>query len=228
MSTSARLPWPAALVATRQPLDDGRVPHPGACPADDGSGLDAAAMLAQFTDACERVGGQVHHLGSNAEVVRLIREVSPDGADPVVLSWSGDTLPLVGLHQALAADGIETLSSAVRVESAGHAEDLARLDAATVGVTGAIAVLAETGSVVVMSGPGRPRLASLLPPVHVALVTRAQLVPSLGAWLAERPGFPAESANCVVITGPSRTADIEMTLTRGVHGPRAIHIVFVT
>jgi L-lactate dehydrogenase complex protein LldG len=79
-----------------------------------------------------------------------------------------------------------------------------------------------------MSGAGRPRLASLLPPVHVALVRRAQIVASLGAWLDEQPTRPAEAANCVVITGPSRTADIEMTLTRGVHGPRSIHVVFVT
>lgn len=228
MTAVAPLRWPAALAATRQPLDDGHVPHPGVCLAEDVSAHTEASLLAQFTDACERVGGQVHHLGSTAEVVRLIREVSPDGAQPVVLSWSADALPLNELHDALAVGDVEVLSPVVRPDREGHAEDLARLDRATVGLTGAVAVLAETGSVVVMSGAGRPRLASLLPPVHVVLVSRAQLVPSLGAWLAAQPGRPAEAANCVVITGPSRTADIEMTLTRGVHGPRAIHIVFVT
>lgn len=228
MTAIAPLSWPAALAATRQPLDDGRIPHPGVCPAEDVSDRAVDSLLAQFTDACERVGGQVHHLSSTAEVVALIRDVRVGGPVPILMSWDAPMLPLAGLHEALVAEGIEVLSSAVRVDTAGHAEDLARLDAATVGVTGAIAVLAETGSIVVMSGAGRPRLASLLPPVHVALVTRAQLVPSLGAWLADRPAFPAESANCVVITGPSRTADIEMTLTRGVHGPRSVHVVFVT
>ncbi len=228
MTALAPLRWPDALAATRQPLDDGRVPHPGVCAAEEVSDGTVASLLAQFTDACERVGGQVHHLSSTTEVVALIRDVNVGGPVPVVMSWDAHTLPLAGLHEALAAEGIETLSTAVRLDTAGHAEDLARLDAATVGVTGAVAVLAETGSIVVRSGAGRPRLASLLPPVHVALVARAQLVPSLGAWLADRPGYPAESANCVVITGPSRTADIEMTLTRGVHGPRSIHVVFVT
>jgi L-lactate dehydrogenase complex protein LldG len=127
---------------------------------------------------------------------------------------------------ALARAGLVRMPEDVRTDSAAHAADLARLDAASVGITGAVAVLADTGSIVVTSGAGRPRLASLLPPIHVALVTRAQIVPSLGAWLAAHRTLPASVANCVVITGPSRTADIEMTLTRGVHGPRAVHIVF--
>src|SRR5690606_14437701 len=117
-------------------------------------------------------------------------------------------------------------SDLVRPDVDAHADDLARLDTVSVGITGAVAVLADTGSIVVTSGAGRPRLASLLPPTHVALVTRAQIVASLGAWLAAEPTVPTSVANCVVITGPSRTADIEMTLTRGVHGPRAVHIVF--
>ena len=95
-------------------------------------------------------------------------------------------------------------------------------------MTGAFALLADTGSLVLTSGKGRPRLASLLPPVHVALVRRDQLVPSLGALFTSHPRLAAEAANLVVITGPSRTADIEMTLTRGVHGPRSVHVVFVS
>ncbi len=228
MSDRTRVSWPAALAATRQPLDAGRVPHPGDCPPQNAGGDSLDALMATFTEACEAVGGHVHHLGTVAEVVALIRLVSAGAEVPSVLSWDAEALPLAGLHDTLAAEGIAVLPSTVREDASGHAEDLARLDAATVGLTGAVAVLADTGSVVVMSGAGRPRLASLLPPVHVALVTRAQMVASLGAWLAAQPTRPAESANCVVITGPSRTADIEMTLTRGVHGPRSIHVVFVT
>ena len=68
---------------------------------------------------------------------------------------------------------------------------------------------------------------SLLPPVHVALVPVDRLHATLGALLAAEPDLLRTSANVVFVTGPSRTADIEMTLTRGVHGPRIVHVVFV-
>jgi L-lactate dehydrogenase complex protein LldG len=94
-------------------------------------------------------------------------------------------------------------------------------------VTGADAALADTGSIGLVHGHGRARLVSLLPPVHVALVPVAHLHATLGALLAAQPHLLGGAANVVFITGPSRTADIEMTLTRGVHGPRIVHVVFV-
>ncbi len=91
---------------------------------------------------------------------------------------------------------------------------------ADAGVTGAIAALAETGSIVVSSGPGRSRLVSLLPPVHIALVPVSCLTTDLLTWAAARAGeWPA---NVVAITGPSRTADIEQTTALGMHGPKRV------
>ena len=70
--------------------------------------------------------------------------------------------------------------------------------AATVGITSALAALAETGSVVLASGPGRGRLASLLPLVHVAVVRRTDLIDSLAALVAREPGlFLTESVDIV-------------------------------
>jgi L-lactate dehydrogenase complex protein LldG len=80
---------------------------------------------------------------------------------------------------------------------------------------------------VLVHGEGRGRIVSLLPPVHVALVDVARLHATLGALWAAEPDLLRQAANLVVVTGPSRTADIEMTLTRGVHGPRIVHVVFV-
>jgi L-lactate dehydrogenase complex protein LldG len=216
------LPWPASIAATRD-VDLGRVPHPGASPVVASLGADP---VAQFTAACELVGGQVHHLTTPAEIAAFVAGLCEPPIEPRVMSWAAEHLPVPGILDALAAAGLERMADNVRADVDGRGDDLARLDAVSVGITGALAVLADTGSIVVTSGTGRPRLASLLPPIHVALVTRAQIVPSLGTWLAAHPQLPASVANCVVITGPSRTADIEMTLTRGVHGPRAVHIVF--
>jgi L-lactate dehydrogenase complex protein LldG len=97
--------------------------------------------------------------------------------------------------------------------------------AAELGVTGADAGIAETGSLVVLSGDGKPRAASLLPLVHLAIVRRADLYDSMGAFFASRADAIARAACCTFITGPSRTADIELTLTLGVHGPGVVIVV---
>jgi len=71
------------------------------------------------------------------------------------------------------------------------------------------------------------RLISLLPPVHVAVVSRERILSGLDELLSTLP-LPAEqTSSMVLITGPSRTADIEQILVRGVHGPGEIHVVIV-
>jgi L-lactate dehydrogenase complex protein LldF len=90
------------------------------------------------------------------------------------------------------------------------------------GLTGALAGVAESGTLLVPGGPGRPLTASLLPEVHIVVLRAADLY----ARLAEVLNLEAirQSAAVALISGPSRTADIEMTLTIGVHGPRLIQV----
>ncbi len=96
---------------------------------------------------------------------------------------------------------------------------------ADAGITGVTLAIAETGSISVASGGKRRRLASLAVPIHIALVRKDQLVPDLIDWTARMPDpLPA---NEVLISGPSKTADIEMTLVTGVHGPKHVHIIVV-
>ena len=97
--------------------------------------------------------------------------------------------------------------------------------AAEIGVTGCDAAIAETGSIVLLSGPGKSRSASLLPPVHLAVVRRNELRFSMGEFFKEFAGAMAAAACCTFVTGPSRTADIELTLTLGVHGPGKVIVV---
>ncbi len=98
---------------------------------------------------------------------------------------------------------------------------------AAFGITSADYALAATGSLVMLSSPEEARLVSLLPPVHVAVIPRARILTGLDELftLAPRPGDATSSM--VLITGPSRTADIEQILVRGVHGPGEIHVVVV-
>jgi L-lactate dehydrogenase complex protein LldG len=97
--------------------------------------------------------------------------------------------------------------------------------AAEVGITGVDAAIAETGSLALLSGEGKPRAASLLPPTHVAIVRRGDLRGSLGEFFSSFADAIAGAACCTFVTGPSRTADIELTLTLGVHGPGVVIVV---
>jgi L-lactate dehydrogenase complex protein LldG len=94
-----------------------------------------------------------------------------------------------------------------------------------VGVTGCHAAIAETGSLVLLSGPGTSRTVSLLPPVHLAVVRPEDLCSTLAELFATRQGLLRDAASCTIVTGPSRTADIELTLTLGVHGPGVVVVV---
>jgi L-lactate dehydrogenase complex protein LldG len=100
---------------------------------------------------------------------------------------------------------------------------------AQVGITATVYGLADTGTVVVCSGRAGGRIESLLPAVHIALLRASDLVaglPELFAALVRERRFEQTSA-VTLVTGPSRTADIELTLTIGVHGPKHLFIVIV-
>ncbi len=127
-----------------------------------------------------------------------------------VLSWDLDQLPY-GLGKGLEI----SLQNQTVYYGRDSKEDQAK---AEIGLTGCEAVLAETGSLAMISATGKPRTASLLPYVHVVVIRRSDIVMSMGEFLEKhksREWLPY----LVFITGPSRTADIELSLTLGVHGP---------
>ncbi len=94
-----------------------------------------------------------------------------------------------------------------------------------VGVTAAAAAIAETGSILVLGGEGNPLSASLLPEVHIAILQAADLYRTLDEVLAMPALTNAPAAS--LISGPSRTGDIELTITLGVHGPKELVIFLV-
>ncbi len=203
---------------------------PGATPDAPGgyhrTDAEPADLLARFTTELETVGGAVHVPPAiDADhVAALIADIAGDTASRHALLWDDAHLPVPGVANALVARGF-VISRQEADAGPGPARDA--LATATVGVTGADAMLAETGSLVLVSGPGRGRLASLLPPIHVALVERTRLVRSLPDLLLTRPDLAEAGSNLICITGPSRTADIEHTLSRGVHGPGEVHVILV-
>ncbi len=94
---------------------------------------------------------------------------------------------------------------------------------ADAGITGAELLLAETGTLVLTSGRGKSRLVSLLPPLHIALVSTSRLAPDIFTWAdGLQSPWPA---NTILISGPSKTGDIEQTLSVGVHGPKKLAVI---
>ena len=95
------------------------------------------------------------------------------------------------------------------------------------GISSADYALADTGTLVMLASPQEARLISLLPPVHIAVVSSARVLTSLDELLALLPRPAEQTSSMVLITGPSRTADIEQILIRGVHGPGEVQAIIV-
>ncbi len=182
-------------------------------------------LEARFRKEVVSLGGEVHDASSAADVAAIVSRLAAKESSSKVMTWDERELPIPGIHDALRAAGLTVLTEGpATAASDAHRRELAT---AAVGLTGANGGLAETGSFVLVSGPGRGRLASLLPPVHVAIIERKTLMATLPLFIAAHPEAVTSGANFVCITGPSRTADIEHVLSRGVHGPKDVHAILV-
>jgi L-lactate utilization protein LutC len=105
-------------------------------------------------------------------------------------------------------------------------EELRELCAsADVGITSADYALADTGTLVLLASPREARMISLLPPAHIAVVPRERILTGLDELFSLLPNPAEATSSMVLITGPSRTADIEQILVRGVHGPGLLTVV---
>lgn len=176
--------------------------------------LSPTALQARFVREAGALGFQVTCCPDTIQALDVVIQlIAPD---KMIQSWALAHVPLPGLGDALAREGITVASDDPTIR---------------VGLTGVDAALAGTGSLILMSGPGRPRYASLVPPVHIAVVAAHQIVPHLEAWAAAQHADDFQhlraASSVVVISGPSRTGDIANIPVRGVHGPGTVHIVIV-
>lgn len=93
------------------------------------------------------------------------------------------------------------------------------------GLTGCACGIADTGSLVLVSSPGEPRSLSLVPPVHIVLFDAGTLYPDFFSALAGQQWQQAMPTNLVLVSGPSKTADIQLTLAYGAHGPKTLIVL---
>ena len=153
------------------------------------------------------VSGEVHPLGEKESLIEKINGIIRELDARSVSFWNMEPLK-----------SLEFTSET----------DLAKAD---IGITGADFAIADTGTLVLLSGPSQPRLTSLLPPVHIAILRKETIVADIHDLFrilgkSHEKNYD-ELCSCIsFITGPSRTADIELNLTLGVHGPgRAIVVI---
>jgi len=190
-----------------------------------GGGDDLPAKLAAEVTA---VGGNALLVDDLAAAREALAALLDRYQPRTALCWRHPLLDRLGLDALFSERGIgkcDYESLAALPADVRRAQMLA----ADIGITSASFAIAETGSLVMMAQPGQERLASLLPPVHVAIVERAQILPDLFDLFTElrRAGYDNLPSNLAFITGPSKTGDIELTLTTGVHGPGTWHVIVV-
>lgn len=185
--------------------------------------MDPADLVAMMRTNAQAVNAVVHTPVSRHGAARAVTAIAAGHDASSFMAW--DDLPVSGVSSALSTAGMERVDHAVpRGDRMDHNLSYLRVD---VGVTGALAGLAESGSLVLSHGPGRPRMASLIPEIHVALLETGRIARDLAHWAHEYPESVVDTTNLVFVTGPSRTGDIEQELNLGVHGPRTVHIVIV-
>lgn len=176
-------------------------------------------LYGRFAEVLTAVGGTAHGPLPVDEALDLLVHLAREraGGAAVALSTGDPVIEKLGVGGRLQAAGLDVLVP----------EDVfwrERLADAGVGVTGAIAAVAASGSVGVACGPRAPRATSLVPPAHICLVLSGAMVEDLAAALARCRELPS---NLIWVSGPSRSADLELVLTVGVHGPGAVDVIVV-
>ena len=184
-----------------------------------------ADLVERFAEMLTAVGGTPHGPLPVDEALDLLLQLCREraGGGAVALSTGDPVMEKLGVEGRLVAAGLEVLTP----------DDVfwrERLAEAGVGVTGAVAAAAASGSVGIACGPRAPRATSLVPPAHICLVFRGTMVEDLAEALNRfaSGGDAADlPSNLVWVSGPSRSADLELVLTVGVHGPGSVDVIVV-
>ena len=168
--------------------------------------------IKEFKQSVEAVDGHCVVAQSEDDIVQELTRIIGNRLRRVAISDA----PVV--HRLIHMTDLEVDEFAI----APDAREVFRFD---VGITTAQAAIVETGTLVLDSATERNRLVSLVPPVHIAIVDASSIFQTLGEALAFIHQNGDVSPAVTFITGPSRTADIELTLAIGVHGPQELHVI---
>jgi L-lactate utilization protein LutC len=176
--------------------------------------VDMEARISSFRTRLEQLAGRVH------------LAATPEDARAYVADAIAGKCAVASNAPYLVECGIAALAE-VRSGVTDRAELRELCATMDFGITSADYILADTGTLVMISSPREARMVSLLPPAHIAVVPRERILTGLDELFSRHPCPSNETSSMVLITGPSRTADIEQILVRGVHGPGEVTVVIV-
>jgi len=189
------------------------------------------ALLDKLADMAQKGGWNVFRAAGGEEAIGYIETVARESGATNIARSAQEVFNQVPVDAALASLGLK-VTTVLRDDANSREALREEIRQAGIGITGADYALAETGSLVILPRRGLSRLVSVVPPVHVALVRPEEVLESLDDLFLlrrleyhQRGGEMGSYLN--FITGPSRTADIEMTIVEGVHGPKEVHMVLL-
>ena len=230
----------AFLARVRQALQTGKQPHhSGTASGHNGEAVslvqEGEDLAARLQKELEGVGGHVARVRHAAEAAQYVTRLAEEKGAEVVVRWQSDLLDTLEIDDALQTAGAEVHTAAPPsgAEAADRRQELRDLLArADMGLSGVDAVIAETGTLMLKAQPGQMRGVSLLPPLHVAVARTDQVVATFADALrtVRQSGVDLQNnlTSCIsFVTGPSRTGDIELKLTVGVHGPGEMHLILL-
>jgi L-lactate dehydrogenase complex protein LldG len=175
----------------------------------------------RFLEELDALGGHGERVAGMDEARDYVVALAQERGAKLLVRWDEEDLERMGVDGALAEVGVEV----VVWRDLEDFRDVA--ERAEVGLSTAAWAIADTGSLVLESGPGKGRTVTLLPPTYVAVIPVDRVlrtVPEAIERYAQSGGLPA---NVCFHTGPSRSGDIEMSLAIGVHGPGDVHVLLV-
>ena len=186
-------------------------------------------LVNQFGNELARLGAEFTIAESAVAAGQTVVQLAQARQAKTVVGWRAPLIDELGLRQRLEGANIRFIADdrAGRDEGfVGHAIE------AELGITAVDYALADTGTLVLLARDGQARSASLLPPLHVAIVRAEQILAGLDdlfPLMRYADGAVSRELTSAVtfITGPSRTADIELTLVVGVHGPQKLHVILL-
>jgi L-lactate dehydrogenase complex protein LldG len=186
-------------------------------------GWDAAERLERFRERLEAVRGEVHPVGADWPD-RVLGLLKARGATSLLYGpggGAGADLEAAWLAAGAEGSGVRLIPYPEPVES--FRDTL--FDAVDAGFTGCRGAIAETGTLVLWPDAREPRLLSLVPPIHLVLLDAESIRSTFAELLDEQGWGRGMPTNALLITGPSKSADIEQTLTYGVHGPKELVVL---
>jgi L-lactate utilization protein LutC len=185
-----------------------------------------AELVSAFARELEEVGGKFLGIVTPAELTsRIVTLAGEIGAKSVAIG-QGVASDMGAIGEALERADFRIVRT-LPVADIERAPMRARVADADLGIADADFAIASTGTLAVVSNPQRPSSLTLLPPASLAIVQIDRIMPNLAAALAAIGPAGVAANRLTLITGPSRTADIEKRIVLGVHGPKSLHVIVV-